>query len=85
MKLIKVELSNFRRIEQATIHVSPATFIVGPNNAAKSSIIGAIEALLSLENEKLSVLDIREDNDGKKSRADNNHGIFQRDITRDSC
>lgn len=67
MKLTKLELENFRRIEKATIHVSPSTFVVGPNNTAKSSIIAAIEALLSLEGEKLTVLDIREDTDGKRA------------------
>lgn len=69
MKLYKIEIENFRRIKEATIHISPAAFIVGPNNSAKSSIIAALEALLSLENEKLSVMDIREDEDGARAES----------------
>lgn len=68
MRLIRLELENFRRIERATIHLSPATFIVGPNNTGKSSIIAAVEAILSLEKEKLSQQDILEHPDG--TRAD---------------
>lgn len=68
MRLVKLELANFRRIESATIHFSPATFLIGPNNCSKSSVIAAIEALLSLDKEKLAQQDILERPDG--SRAD---------------
>jgi hypothetical protein len=67
MKLMRLDLENFRRIENTTIHLSPSTFIVGPNNTAKSSIIAAVEALLSLEKEKLSVQDILERPDGTRA------------------
>jgi putative ATP-dependent endonuclease of OLD family len=68
MRLLRLELKNFRRIAAAAIHFSPSTFIVGPNNTSKSSIIAAIEALLSLEKEKLAQEDILERPDG--TRAD---------------
>lgn len=63
MKILQLELENFRRIRKATIFFNPTTFIIGPNNTAKSSIIAAIEALLSLEKEKLSQQDILENTD----------------------
>jgi hypothetical protein len=67
MRLLQLDLENFRRIENTTIHFSPSTFIVGPNNSAKSSIIAAVEALLSLEKEKLSQADILERADGTRT------------------
>jgi putative ATP-dependent endonuclease of the OLD family len=68
MRLKRLDIENFRRIENATIHFAPSTFIVGPNNTAKSSVIAALDALLSLEREKLTQSDILERPDG--SRAD---------------
>ncbi len=68
MRLLQLDLENFRRIKKATVCFEPSTFIVGPNNTSKSSIVAAIEALLSLEREKLSQQDIQERQDG--SRAD---------------
>lgn len=67
MRLLRLDLQNFRRIENTTIYLSPSTFIVGPNNTAKSSIIAAVEALLSLEKEKLSQQDILERADGTRT------------------
>ncbi len=67
MRLLRLDLENFRRIENTTIYLSPSTFIVGPNNTAKSSIIAAVEALLSLEKEKLSQQDILERADGTRT------------------
>lgn len=67
MKLHRLEIENFKRIESATIHFAPATFIIGPNNTAKSTIIAAIEALLSLEKEKLTQQDILEHSDGTRA------------------
>ena len=48
MRLLQLDLENFRRIKKATVCFEPSTFIVGPNNTSKSSIVAAIEALLSL-------------------------------------
>ncbi|HEY8993566.1 MAG TPA: AAA family ATPase [Lacunisphaera sp.] len=67
MKIQKLEIENFRRIEKATIHLEPASFIIGPNNCSKSSVIAALEALLSLEATKLSQSDIREKPDGSRA------------------
>lgn len=49
MKLVRLEIKNYRRIEYADIYFSPATFIIGANNHGKSSIIKCIESLLSLK------------------------------------
>lgn len=67
MRLQELLIENFRRIENATIHLSPSTFIVGPNNTAKSSVIAAIAALLSLEKERLTQQDILEHSDGTRA------------------
>lgn len=67
MRLAKLDVENFRRIEKASVHLSPSTFIIGPNNTAKSSLIAAIEALLSLERERLTQMDILERSDGTRA------------------
>jgi hypothetical protein len=67
MRLLRLNLENFRRIANTTIYFSPSTFVVGPNNTAKTSIIAAVEALLSLEKEKLSQQDILERADGTRA------------------
>lgn len=64
MRLKRIEIENFRRINRVDITFEPATFIIGPNNYAKSSIIDAVEALLSLEKEKVRLDDFREKPDG---------------------
>lgn len=69
MRLRRLSIENFRRIGAADIVLEPATFLIGPNNTGKSSVIAAIEALLSLESEKLAQADILEDPDG--TRAEN--------------
>jgi predicted ATP-dependent endonuclease of OLD family len=58
MRLLRLDLENFRRIQNTTINFSPSTFMVGPNNTAKSSVIASVEALLFLEREKLTQQDI---------------------------
>jgi predicted ATP-binding protein involved in virulence len=67
MRLLQIDIENFRRLAAATVHFSPSTFIVGPNNTGKSSIIAAIEALLSLEKGNLSQADILEHSDGTRA------------------
>ncbi|AOS44264.1 hypothetical protein Verru16b_01325 [Lacunisphaera limnophila] len=67
MRIEKLEIENFRRIEKAVIHLNPATFVIGPNNCAKSTVIAALEALLSLERDKLTQADIREKSDGTRA------------------
>lgn len=48
MKLKRIEIKNLRRIEYANINFSPASFLIGSNNIGKTTVIKAIEALLSL-------------------------------------
>lgn len=48
MRLSRIEIHNFRRIRSADIKLSPASFLIGRNNSGKSSVIKAIEALLTL-------------------------------------
>jgi len=69
MRITRLDIENFRRIEKATINFAPSSFIVGPNNTAKSSIIVALEALLSLEKEKLTQQDILERADGSRANT----------------
>jgi predicted ATP-dependent endonuclease of OLD family len=46
MKLEKLEIEGLRKIKNATINFSDATFIIGPNNVGKSTIFKAIEFML---------------------------------------
>jgi len=47
MKLHSLKINGFKRIESADIFFGEATFLIGPNNAGKSSVLKAIERLLS--------------------------------------
>lgn len=47
MRLHKLHVEGFRRLQNATVHFGDATFCIGPNNAGKSSLLCAIEKLLS--------------------------------------
>lgn len=47
MKLHSIKIEGFRRHFQTEILCSDATFLIGPNNVGKSSILKAIEYLLS--------------------------------------
>ncbi len=47
MKLHSLKINGFKRIESAEILFGDATFLIGPNNAGKSSVLKAIEKLLS--------------------------------------
>ena len=47
MKLHKLSISGFKRIHSANIEFGDATFLIGANNAGKSSVLKAIEWLLS--------------------------------------
>lgn len=76
MKIQKLEIENFRRIEKAAINLEPASFIIGPNNCAKSTVIAALEALLTLDGSKLSQLDIREKPDGSRAAETTITGYF---------
>jgi putative ATP-dependent endonuclease of OLD family len=62
MKLEKITIKNFRRISFAEVILAPASFIIGPNNCGKSSVVDAIDALLSLKSEKVTEQDFRLEN-----------------------
>lgn len=47
MKLHSLKIDGFKRIQSAKILFGDATFLIGPNNAGKSSVLKAIEWLLS--------------------------------------
>src|SRR5690606_16400674 len=47
MRLHRLSIEGFKRINKAEILFGEATFLIGPNNAGKSSILRAIECLLS--------------------------------------
>lgn len=50
MRLHKLEISGFKRIHSATVEFGEATFLIGANNAGKSSVLQAIDWLLSARN-----------------------------------
>lgn len=62
MRLSRVTINNFRRIEEADIHLAKSTFLIGQNNFGKSSVIRCLELLLS--NESPQAGDFRKDEDG---------------------
>ncbi len=66
MIISRIQIESFRRIKKADISFEPASFLIGPNNTGKSSVIAAIDALLSLETEKLSQTDIYESDTGDR-------------------
>lgn len=47
MKLYRLRIEGYKRIEAATVLFGDATFMIGPNNTGKSSVLGAITHLLS--------------------------------------
>lgn len=47
MKLHTLKISGFKRLKEVTINFGEATFLIGQNNCGKSSILKAIEILLS--------------------------------------
>lgn len=59
MKLEKIIIKNFRRISEAEITLASSSFVIGPNNSGKTTVIDAIDALLSLKTEKVSEADFR--------------------------
>jgi len=47
MKIHSLKISGFKRLKEITVQFGDATFLIGQNNCGKSSIIKAIETLLS--------------------------------------
>lgn len=79
MKLSRIKIKNFRRIEEVDLNFNSASFIIGPNNVGKTSVIKAIETLLSLSN-TLKTDDFRILSDGQRESLIEITGYFS-DIT----
>jgi len=47
MKLYNLKISGFKRLKEINVNLGDATFLIGQNNCGKSSILKAIEILLS--------------------------------------
>jgi putative ATP-dependent endonuclease of OLD family len=47
MKLHHLRIEGYKRIEAATVLFGDATFLIGPNNTGKSTVLSAITHLLS--------------------------------------
>ncbi len=62
MRLSRITIKNFRRIEEADIHLAKSTFLIGQNNCGKSSVIRCLELLLSQESPEKG--DFRIDGEG---------------------
>lgn len=76
MKLEKITIKNFRRISEAEITLASSSFIIGPNNSGKTTVIDAIDALLSLKAEKVSEADFRLADDGTRADTIELTGVF---------
>lgn len=62
MKLHSLQIDGFKRIQSTKVYFGDATFLIGPNNAGKSTVLKAIEWLLSAKkaipsSEYFSVID----------------------------
>lgn len=76
MKLENIIIKNFRRISEAEITLASSSFIIGPNNSGKTTVIDAIDALLSLKAEKVSEADFRLADDGTRADTIELTGVF---------
>lgn len=76
MKLEKIMIKNFRRISEAEITLASSSFIIGPNNSGKTTVIDAIDALLSLKAEKVIEADFRLADDGTRADTIELTGVF---------
>lgn len=56
MKLHSLRIEGFRRYADTTVYFDDATFLIGENNIGKSTVLKAIELILSLE-QKISIED----------------------------
>ena len=56
MKLAKIHIKNFRSIQNSEIRFDEITALVGENNAGKSAILRAINAIFNWNNHILSII-----------------------------
>ena len=47
MRLKKIQIQNFRKLKDVEINLGDATFLIGANNAGKSSTLDVIEYLVT--------------------------------------
>jgi putative ATP-dependent endonuclease of OLD family len=47
MKLTQLKIEGYKRVRNSTCVFGDATFLIGPNNTGKSSVLSAIEYLVS--------------------------------------
>ena len=47
MKLLKIKIQNFRKLNDVEINLGDTTFLIGANNAGKSSTLDVIEYLVT--------------------------------------
>lgn len=68
MKLHKLKIQGFRRIQEAEVVFGDATFLIGSNNAGKSSVFAAINYLLKTVKNSVSDDDFHQcvDDDGNQ-------------------
>jgi predicted ATP-dependent endonuclease of OLD family len=57
MKLHSLKIEGYKRLKNCQINFGQATFLIGENNVGKSSVLKAIEILLSTKGDKLSAHD----------------------------
>lgn len=76
MKLEKIKIKNFRRISEAELTLASSSFVIGPNNSGKTTVIDAIDALLSLKSEKVTEADFRLSDDGTREDTIELTGVF---------
>ena len=76
MKLEKIIIKNFRRISSAEITLASSSFVIGPNNSGKTSVIDAIDALLSLKADKVTESDFRMESDCVRTDTIELTGVF---------
>ena len=50
MRLHEIKIDNFRKLKGCTIGFRDSTFLIGANNAGKSSVFSAIQLLHSAKN-----------------------------------
>lgn len=74
MRLSRIVIKNFRRIEEAGIRLANSTFLIGQNNCGKSSVIRCLELLLS--NQPMESGDFRRDTEGNSCETVELTGFF---------
>lgn len=75
MKLHKLKIEGFRKILNAEIIFGDATFLIGENNVGKSTVLSAIEYLLS-DKKKLEEIDYSKKNDNGEENIISDEVVF---------